>query len=283
MGRQPKSLAQSLRLPEEPEYMEVTPAALGKRIRYYRLKCGMNQPQLAAALKVPANNMTNWETGVSRPSCDLIPRLCMILGITTDVLFGMPPRDNSLTAKEWEHMELYRSLPESGRSSVDTLMESMVSNRLAELRKYCRDHMLRREHNLLSASAGFGNPLDTTYEKEYMFLHATPAAKECDEIITACGDSMEPYIHNGDDLLVEHTSELEPGEVGIFVADGEGLVKQYQTDGLYSFNRKYPPRRFFDDDNVRCVGRVLGVVTDDMRATEEESAILEKLYSEKRR
>ena len=136
---------------------------------------------------------------------------------------------------------------------------------------------------LLSASAGFGNPLDTTYEKEYMFLHATPAAKECDEIITACGDSMEPYIHNGDDLLVEHTNELEPGEVGIFVADGEGLVKQYQKDGLYSFNRKYPPRRFYDDDNVRCIGRVLGVVSDDMRATEEESAMLEKLYSEKRR
>jgi signal peptidase I len=42
----------------------------------------------------------------------------------------------------------------------------------------------------------------------------SPRACMAIEIITVTGDSMEPTFHDGDDLLVEHTKELSPGEIG---------------------------------------------------------------------
>ena len=43
-------------------------AAFGSRIREYRIKKGLSQPQLAALLGVTKNAVTNWEAGASRPS-----------------------------------------------------------------------------------------------------------------------------------------------------------------------------------------------------------------------
>lgn len=39
---------------------------------------------------------------------------------------------------------------------------------------------------------------------------------------------MEPDLHDGDDILVQYADAISPGEVGVFVADGEGFVKEYQ-------------------------------------------------------
>lgn len=91
---------------------------------------------------------------------------------------------------------------------------------------------------------------------------------------------MEPDLHDGDDILVQYADAISPGEVGVFVADGEGFVKEYQPDGLHSHNSKYPVLHFNDDDNVRCIGRVIGIVPIDARPTEMEQAELDDLQHE---
>ncbi len=86
---------------------------------------------------------------------------------------------------------------------------------------------------------------------------------------------MEPTFRDGDDVMIEYTDSLSPGEIGIFFVNGEGFIKEYRKEGLYSHNSgKYPLRTFCLDDEVRCVGRVLGKVTRDMYPDEEEAAIL---------
>ena len=86
-------------------------------------------------------------------------------------------------------------------------------------------------------------------------------------------------FRDGDELLVEYTPEIREGEIGIFVVAGEGFVKEYRSDGLHSHNPKYKPIRPMQDDNFRCVGRVLGAVTEDMLATPQELAVLSEVYS----
>ena len=93
---------------------------------------------------------------------------------------------------------------------------------------------------------------------------------------------MLPTFQDGDGLLVEYTPEIEVGEIGIFVVAGEGFVKEYQPDGLHSHNPKYKTIRPMQDDNFRCVGRVLDVITEDMLATPRELAVLNEIYSSKR-
>ena len=45
------------------------------------------------------------------------------------------------------------------------------------------------------------------------------------------GDSMEPYIHDGGVVYVNH-DPLQNGDVGIFCVDGDMVCKQYYRDPL---------------------------------------------------
>ena len=78
---------------------------------------------------------------------------------------------------------------------------------------------------------------------------------------------MEPDLHDGDDILVQYADAISPGEVGVFVADGEGFVKEYQPDGLHSHNPRYKTIYTGEGADVRCCGRVTGAVAEGDIAT----------------
>lgn len=257
-------------------------AAFGDKIRAYRIAKKLSQPQLADLLGVTKNAITNWEAGSSRPDISTIPLLCTYLGISADVFFDMPVSEPVLTKAEQEHMKLYRSLDHYKQRSVDTLMEAMIENDLLALREQCVEAFTRLGHDELPASAGTGMPLTDTCDREYVFLRNSRSVCRADTIITVSGDSMLPTFHDGDELLVEYTPEIEVGEIGIFIVAGEGFVKEYQPDGLHSHNPKYKTIRPVQDDNFRCVGRVLDVITEDMLPTSRELSVLNEIYSNNR-
>lgn len=254
-------------------------AAFGSRIREYRIKKGLSQPQLAALLGVTKNAVTNWEAGASRPDIESIPALCTHLGISADAFFDMPAQYRALNAVEAAHMERYRLLDRYRQRSVDALMDALIENEMLAFREQCVSAFTRIGRDELPASAGTGTPLDDTYEREYVFLRNSRSVCRADTIITVTGDSMLPTFRDGDELLVEYTPEIREGEIGIFVVAGEGFVKEYRSDGLHSHNPKYKTIRPMQDDNFRCVGRVLGAVTEDMLATPQELAVLSEVYS----
>lgn len=258
-------------------------AEVGDKIRAYRAMRNLSQPQLAEALGVTKNAITNWENGTSRPDFALIAKLCLALDISADAFFGLPSKADALSQPEWEHMKLYRAMTNAQRKSVDTLMEALIENDLIAFREECRKNFSRVYRTPLTASAGTGSFLGDTYEREPVFLHNSRSVCRADLIITVSGDSMNPTFHDGDDLLVEYTESLQPGEIGIFVVAGDGFVKEYQPDGLHSHNPKYKTIHPAPDDNFRCVGRVLDVVTQDMLANPRERDVLSEIYSSRRK
>ena len=254
----------------------------GDKIRAFRLLRGMNQPKLAALLGVTKNSVTNWESGVSRPEFDTLAQLFQALDISADEFFGLPNRVETLAFEEREHLRNFRTLSKYERMSIDKLIDSMIENKELAFREECEKGFERLCRASLPASAGTGMPLTETNEREYIYLRVNRDVCRADEVITVRGDSMLPTFADGDDLLVEHIKALEPGEIGIFVVAGEGYVKEYQRDGLHSHNPKYKTIRPTEDDNIRCVGRVLGGVEDGWRATTKEQAVLDEIYSSKR-
>ena len=256
-------------------------AEFGDKIRAYRKTCALSQPQLAEILGVTKNSITNWETGISRPELQMIPKLCQALSISADLFFGMPASKTALDKSELAHMNLYRSLDHYKQRTVDALMESIIENDLLAFRKDCVKTFSHIERDELPASAGTGMPLTDSYEHEYVFLRNSRSVCRADTIITVSGDSMLPTFRDGDDLLVEYTPEINPGEIGIFIVAGEGFVKEYQPDGLHSHNARYKTIHPTPDDNFRCIGRVLGVVTEDMLPTPRELDVLNEVYSTK--
>jgi phage repressor protein C with HTH and peptisase S24 domain len=273
----------AVQTPEPESTKQMNKRLYGDRIQLYRKRRKLSQPKLADMLGVTKNSVANWETGNSRPEFDTLTRLCVILDISADTFFSLPNRKDSLSNEEREHLQMYHALSPYERKSVDTLMAAMLENNELEFREECERNFTRLPRAPLPVSAGTGMPLDGDEEQDYVYLRVSADIWRADEVITVRGDSMEPTFHDGDDILVEHTEKLNPGEIGIFIIDGEGFVKEYRPDGLHSHNPKYPPIRPTENGEVRCVGRVLGVVPGSWCATARECTVLDKVQSKRQR
>ena len=257
-----------------------SPNSVGGVIREYRMKRGLNQPQLAAKLGVTKNAVTNWESGHSHPSLATIPALCATLGISADVLFGIASPKRTLSREEKEHLLRYRALNAYQRDTVDLLMVSMAENERKEFRDRCKAQFIRIPRIPLAASAGTGNLLEERYEQEEIYLRDSWETRKADMVVKVSGDSMQPTFYDGDEILLERTDAIEPGEIGVFSISGEAFVKEYQPDGLHSHNPHYDTIRIAADEEVRCVGRVLGTISSVMYASEREQTVLNELYAE---
>ena len=127
----------------------------------------------------------------------------------------------------------------------------------------------------LAASAGTGAFLDEgNFEMVSVLKNTIPVGAEFG--IRVSGDSMMPTYCDGQIVWIQQCQTLNPGEVGIFIYDGEGYIKSYEeqepedreafTDSygichmqpvMVSYNPKYPPRVVLPDVRFEIVGRVL--------------------------
>ena len=81
---------------------------IGSRIAKYRKLKSLTQEGLAEQLGVSSQAVSKWENDLSCPDISLLPKLCAVLGVTTDEL---------LTGKSNE----VRLLPEGQRRNLDEL------------------------------------------------------------------------------------------------------------------------------------------------------------------
>lgn len=237
-------------------------------IRNGRKQKGLSQQILAQKLGVSKNTIGHWESGRARPDLDLISLLCATLEISLHEFFGIPNSAQKPTKTDRSFLHSYRKLTATNKILLESLLSTLLS--LQNNSKTPIPKLRRLWHNEEKSAAGLGNPLSQHRSGHYVYLYDSPLVNQADEIVAISGDSMEPTYHNGDSVLIEYTTSLRPGEIGVFVARGEGYIKEYRPDGLYSHNKDYPTLYFADDDNVRCVGRVLSVLSTDQFATQEE-------------
>lgn len=250
----------------------------GDRIRMYRQQKGITQPQLAQMLGLTKNTVSNWEAGRGRPDINLIPQLCELLDITVSQFFGAAGSARELNIEQQRMLRDMSRLSPANRMVLRATLSAMLQAQESEQRSARILDMKRILRSDLRASAGTGNYLFDSTDTEYSYLHLPANLRKADELITVYGNSMEPTFHDGDQLLVAHTQSISYGEIGVFIVDGEGFVKEYQRDGLHSHNPKYATRHFEDGQDVRIVGRVLGVVSEDMIATDDEIEAFEQKH-----
>ena len=252
----------------------------GDLIRGRRGALGMTQAQLARILGVQKAYVTHWEAGRARPDLNLIPALCRALEISVAAFFRVPESADSLSPGERRHIEAYRGVSARDRLILDAVLTKMEEIAAAELWERCRSgfHIIYR--NDQRAAAGSGISLDADASGEPVFIRSTPLSDRADEIVTVSGASMEPDFRSGQDVYVEHTPELDIGEIGLFVVNGDGFIKQYMGDYLHSLNPEYGDIRLDESDDARIAGRVLGVVDAGDYPTREEQSVLQELLRE---
>ena len=235
-------------------------------IRSCRRAKGMNQEELGAMVNVGKNAVGAWESGRSRPDLSSVPVICEALGLSLNEFYGVTETGGAKAVPK-EFAEKYSDLTEYHRRIVLREMDALLELQTAVSAPQRR--LIRLFRSDLSACAGPALSIGETAGEE-IWLEDTPLTREADEIIRVSGDSMEPEFHDGDQVLVRHGASIRPGEIGIFTNGDAGYIKVYQRDGLHSLNPAYPTMRFGYGDDVRCVGKVLGIADQALFATDDE-------------
>ena len=250
---------------KNPGSVNASGISYGELIRAGRRNKGMNQEELGQLVHVGKNAVGAWESGRSRPDLNSIPVLCETLNLSLYEFFGV--REQRKAEEPERFNSLFPKLSPVHQTIILKEMEALIDLQHESVRQ--KRKLIRLFRSDLSVCAGPSFFIGEGQGDE-VWIEENILTRQADELIRVSGDSMEPEFHDGDLALVKHGTSLHPGEIGIFTNGDSGYIKIYQRDGLHSLNPKYPVMKFHDGDEVRCVGKVLGIAEDGWFASEDE-------------
>lgn len=206
---------------------------------------------LAEQLGVSKSAVSHWLAGDNSPNIELLAKICQIYGVK---LSEMLNEKIETSYAEKEMLKKYRSLDEYGQEAVDKVLD--VEHRRCTYEED-GNNIIELSFSELKASAGMGEWLD---EEQFSTIQVinTPEARKADIVIQVDGRSMEPKFSDGDKVLVRLQPAVEVGEIGIFIMDNQGYIKQYAEDRLISLNPEYDDVYPSKYDGTKCIGKVLG-------------------------
>lgn len=239
---------------------------LNERIKNLRVNSGMTQNQMADRLHVSAVTVSCWETGKKAPSLEAIKDISHLFGVSVDSILNVNSpvvqMSNMLGRDELSLLANYRKLDGHGKKAVSTICSLELDRVLSTFEEPQEQRMIRLYD--LRPAAGSSAPLD---DSGYTMIPASGAvpmgAEYC---VRISGNSMYPYINDGDIVYVERAETLRQGDVGIISVDGSLYCKQYicKPDGTLILASANPELRHTNvvvkpDGNsfVKVFGRVL--------------------------
>lgn len=248
-----------------------------ERIRFYREKIGIDQKEMAARIGITGNSVSNWETGRSRPDVNLLPSVCKVLNITLYELFNLHDPSGKITPAQQDLLRRYQALSAGHQYAVDALIDTLTVVEQTEYRPELKK-LLRFRRSL---AAGTGDPTEFEDDAEAVYIYDSPETARADSIFKVNGDSMEPEFSDGQEVLVQRNSRLNPGEIGAFIVGNETYIKKYETDGLHSLNPDYPVMRFDDETSVYLIGKVIGILSPENYASPQDIEQYKLIHREK--
>ena len=214
----------------------------GQRLKSLRVERNLTQQNLGDAVGVSTVTIRAWERNTKKPAMDALLSLGRVLNISMDTLLDFhlnnaPNYTLVLTSSERKLLSSYQSLDNYGQRAVDAICalekervdatkKPRVIPKVIDLQQVKSERYIPRYTT--PSAAGSSVPLDgIDFE---MILVDSSVPEEADYAVDIQGNSMYPYIHDGDMVYVEKDAELTIGDVGIFCVDGAMYCKQYYLD-----------------------------------------------------
>ena len=232
--------------------------SIGSRIKQRREELGYTQPQLAKLIGVSKGTIGNYESNISSPNEDILFKLFEILKCDANFLYqdNIDWKDFDLfSPNEKNIIKKYRTLDEYGKKSVDSILNIEYERCENSLRKPVFTFR-RLSENKVSAGTGFD--LNDPDQWKSVDVVDTLEARKADFAVEVEGASMEPDYYAGDIVYITLTSEVPVGQVGLFIQNGKGYIKEAGEDRLISRNPEYDDI-FPADGNIECKGIVIGI------------------------
>ena len=198
---------------------------------------------------------TNWKRG-SVPSLDAVIAIAEELNVSLDyIAFG---KDSTIPTEYQSLITSYQELSKDNQQLLKDIISSMIDIQTANKKRSEIEYTTIR-HSLHKVSAGLGEALDDEDNWEDIEVVSTPESEMADFAITVVGESMSPDFHDGDIVLVKEQPEIEIGQIGIFICNNEGFIKEAGRDRLISHNPKFNDIYPSENSEIICEGLVLGI------------------------
>ena len=234
----------------------------GERIKMYRKHANLTQKELAEKLGIDHTAISNWERDIYKYDIEMLVPLSKALGVSPTDLLGFYT-DFSLSPDEEQLIKTYRNLEDTDKETLMKLGEAL--NVLKDSIKKTADKVktfISHPVFLIPASAGTGQFLDSD-EYELIDFPEEAVPRDSNFAVRVSGDSMEPDYPDESIVFIKQVKSIEPGEVGIFIVNNEGFLKQLgDSDNLVSINPNYEDIQIQQFDECRLVGKVVGVYNE---------------------
>lgn len=247
-----------------------------ERLKSLRAQASLTQKQLGEIIGVSVMAIRNWESGTKQPSMQAIIALSSALHTSSDIILGIKPdtllAQSPVSRAEAALLSNYRLLDKHGKKAVETIC-ALEKSRVDAAPKHenvidFREAASRPARYIpkytTPSAAGYSVPLDGDDFEMILVNDDVPYA--ADFAVRIQGDSMAPYINDGDTVYVKKTCDLDVGDVGIFSVDGAMYCKLYYIDEhrnltLVSANPELKRSNVYvsaeSGSEVMCCGKVL--------------------------
>lgn len=232
-------------------------------IKSGRNAAGLTQAQVAEMLGIKGNTLSGYENGVSEPDIDTYLKLCKIYNLDyvsiLEEAYDMKPNSNeySLSKNEQEHIKKYRTLDRHGKKAVDHILDdeyTRVVEQSLQIEESPAPYLYTKTEYLTGLSAGTG--LFVFDDIPTQVINVPEKYKDADFVIGVSGNSMQPTYCDGDKVAVKKSPCIDRGEIGVFMIDGNGYIKELGDDKLISHNKAFSDIEL--TDSTICIGKVLG-------------------------
>lgn len=226
----------------------------------------ITQKALSKQLGVPTSTINNWiKLNRSIPSEFIIP-ICEFLDITPYLLLtGENVSSKSvLDPDEQELLDIYNSLSPKSQGRLRERAEVLAELEAPVVKEPEQEpETIFIEYSTLKVSAGTGEPLiDDTYH-DFLKVKRSDLTEEANFAVQISGNSMLPRFKDKEWVLVRSQPDVEIGEIGIFIIDGNGYIKERAADRLVSINPEYDDIYFKENQDIKCKGLVIGTLESD--------------------
>lgn len=219
--------------------------------------------QFALDVGIPVTTIQSMlNSGIENAGVKKVMKICDYLGIDTDALADgyikekmVSPSD--ITRNEYIHIKKYRALDCYGKKQVDNVLQNeydRVKEQSMEIAEETTPYMFTKTEYLTGLSAGTG--LFVFDDVPTQTTEVPQKYKDADFVIGVSGDSMEPTYYDGDKVAVKKQPSVNIGEIGVFMINGDGYIKELGDNVLISHNKKY--KDIIIDKDTLCIGKVLG-------------------------
>lgn len=105
--------------------------SIATNITKYRKAIGMSQKELANTLNVNPSRVSNWETGLNMMDIDMLFKICDVLNVSINDIYGIYPTANmELNYDEQSLINDFRQLNDEGQDKLREVLNVMIKSNL---------------------------------------------------------------------------------------------------------------------------------------------------------